>query len=237
MGRLFVCPPSILAGPLVLWSWADNLQFQWIAFLGSLSPRFPCRNLFGDSCCGHIFRASLLSFYFFLVSLVPQFPGRLCLPVGHSLDPRCCPVFPVFVLPLHNPRVRMGNQAALVFFGFLPRSFPSWWLYKFPLLGNLSAVHFQKISEVGVRWWIVCSLSDRVLAFEFCTLIVLVYVHLSLNFTVVVDYGLSSCEGCAGVPKRATSDLCNTVSSWPGYLMVMVEPDVFTSADPSGMAS
>ena len=28
MGRLFVCPPSILAGPLELWSWADNLQFQ-----------------------------------------------------------------------------------------------------------------------------------------------------------------------------------------------------------------
>ena len=48
---------------------------------------------------------------------------------------------------------------------------------------------------------------------------------------------ISGFFGCDGVPNRATSDLWSTVSSWPGYLIVIVEPEVFISAAPSGMAS
>ena len=42
---------------------------------------------------------------------------------------------------------------------------------------------------------------------------------------------------CSGVPNFATSDLFNTVSCWPGTLMVTVLSVVSTNATPSGIAS
>ena len=165
----------------------------------------------------------------FLVVRSPRPLGWLR-PLLHELE--SCHLRPLLLVRMWTALCLFSSHPLSVgdcTYFLLGGTFVRWFIAKLARLGLVveTCCHFQMVGSPFN--FVICSL--------WWTFIVRCNISWWLMTVFRAANWIKGIRGCAGVPIIITSNLCSTVSSCPGYLIVKVEPEVFTNAATSGISS